>query len=46
MLLSIAELWVFTFVYMLNGDVNFDKLVHENMFTSIMHGVFPKTGHK
>ena len=27
-----------------NGDVNFDKHVHENMFTSLVEG-FPKTGH-
>ena len=28
-----------------NGDVNFDKLVHENMFYSIVVG-FPKSSHK
>ena len=28
-----------------NGDVNFDKLVHENMFYSVMPG-FRKSGHK
>ena len=28
-----------------NGDVNFDKLVHENMFYSVITG-FPKSGHK
>ena len=27
-----------------NGDVNFDKLVHENMFYSVITG-FPKSGH-
>ena len=27
-----------------NGDVNFDKLVHENMFFSVITG-FPKSGH-
>ena len=27
-----------------NGDVNFDKLVHENMFYSVIVG-FPKSGH-
>ena len=27
-----------------NGDVNIDKHVHENMFTSLVEG-FPKTGH-
>ena len=27
-----------------NEDVNFDKLVHENMFYSIITG-FPKSGH-
>ena len=27
-----------------NGDVNFDKLVHESMFYSVITG-FPKSGH-
>ena len=46
MLLSIAEIWVFKnhFCIHVNGDVNFDKLVHENMFYSVITG-FPKSGH-
>ena len=28
-----------------NGDINFDKLVHENMFLSVMTG-FHKSGNK
>ena len=30
--------------YFLHGYINFDRLVHENMFTSLMEG-FPKTSH-
>ena len=46
MLLSIAEIWVFKnhFCIHVNGDVNFDKLVHENMFYSVIT-CFPKSGH-
>ena len=46
MLLSIAEIWVFKnhFCIHVNGDVNFDKLVHENMFYSVFT-CFPKSGH-
>ena len=31
-------------IILVNGDVNFDKHVHENMFTSLVEG-FLNTGH-